>query len=554
MLTELAIRNFAIADALDLEFQSGLLAITGETGAGKSLLVNALAFVLGERAQAEWIRTGADRCEVTAVFTWPRDSLPMARELGLDTDEPLILRREFTTAGRGRVWVCDRPSSVATLRRLGKTLCDLHGQHQHQWLLDPQAHVAYLDASVDPGVREEYRQAFDQRERCRAALAAARDEIADAAGQKEFWEYQQRELERIDPRPDEYEELTARRDRIKHAAQLGGLYHLIEAELEAADDSVVPRLDQLSDRLRQASQFDSELSGWSTRLSEARELLEEVARESAGRRDTADESPAALEKIEARLHALYGLKKKFGGSLENAIAQRDRLAERLARVADADHTLKQLSGALSEADEIVSEAGGKLFTARSEAAARLCDVLRKPLSRLGLGRDAITLRHRELPRDQWHSDGPDQVEFLLCANPNEEPRPLTRVASGGELSRVMLALKSVLPGGDRVGTLVFDEIDSGIGGETATRVADMLAGLAKGRQVLVITHLHQIAARADRQWSVDKKTVRGRSVPVVVELDSESRIEALGRLIAGGAATPQSRAAARTLVDNGSGG
>jgi len=550
MLQILKVRDFGLVDQADLEFPAGFICITGETGAGKSLLVNALAFVLGERAQTEWIRTGVDTCEVTALFV-PHPGSPALEylaELGIPCDEALILRRDFSRAGRGRVFINDRPTTVQALKKLGGFLCDLHGQHQHQWLLDPESHRHYLDRFVASQTVTGYAEAFAAARRHQAALETLKQEIAQAREKREFWAYQKKELDAVDPQPNEYEELTARRDRIRHGAELAELYLQAQAELESADDSLSPRLHQLASRLRKQASLDPDLTGWAARLSEARTVLDEVAREVAARLADDQDDVTSLEAIEARLHSLYKLKQRFGGSLEAAIAEREVLTARLAQVDDADTLRRDLSRQVDLAEATLGRAAEDLTTARKAAAKVFVRALRKPLSDLGLGKDPITVWHKLLDRAQWKKEGPDEIEFLLAANPKEEPKPLARIASGGELSRVMLALKAVLPGQDRVGTLVFDEVDSGIGAVTGARVAELLARLAGGRQVLVITHLHPIAARADSHWLVVKRSVGGRHVPTVKPLSESERIEELGRLIAGGEVTKESRAAARALV------
>jgi DNA repair protein RecN (Recombination protein N) len=550
MLRTLSIRDFGLVDKIDLEFAAGLTCITGETGAGKSLLVNALAFVLGDRAQTEWIRTGSETCEVSAVFetAGPGPAGALLDELGIPAGEPVIVRRDFGRTGRGRVFVSDRPVTVQSLKRLGQFLCDLHGQHEHQWLLDPASHRHYLDRFVDPDVLGRYQDAFDDYSKRRLALEELREHIARANSEKEFWAFQLKELDQVDPRPGEYEELAARRDRIRHRAELTEAYLLAEAEIDAADESLAPRLHRLAGELRRRASLDPDLASWAARLDEARTQIGDVAREAGSRLAEADGEPAELEALEARLHRLYKLKQRFGGSLEAAIVERDALRTRLAGVEHSDAELGALAREVEKARAALDRSADELRQARRRGAEELARALRKPLAELGLGKDPVRIAERPLEPEAWQISGPDEIEFLLAANPREEPRPLARIASGGELSRVMLALKAVLPGQDRVETLVFDEVDSGIGAVTGARVGEMLKALGSGRQVIVITHLHSVAALADHHWVVTKQAKRGRNVPTVTMLSAAERIEELGRLIAGGEATRESRAAARALV------
>lgn len=550
MLTELAIKDFGIAESLRLEFSAGMLCITGETGSGKSIIVNALAFVLGERGQSEWVRTGAEKCEVTAVFSDSGGvvSATLATELGLDPSEPLVLRRELAKDGRSRVWLNDRPGTVSALKRLSSGLCDLHGQHSHQWLLNPDSHVTFLDAFLNRDVLNLYTNAFNEWERCSLALAATESEISESGRQKEFWEFQLKELDRVDPQPNEYDELSAQRDRIRSFAELGDLFRLLDAELSSADDSLIPRLGDLEQRVLKALKRAPHLEPWVAGLANARTHLEELATMVSREMTGSEPESQSLDSIEARLHQLYTLKQKFGGSLEAAAQERDALRSKLEQAQDSAHILDTLREARQIADGVLIKEAKKLASAREQAAIRLVDALKAPLSELGLGSSPLSVMRNDLPRESWHAGGTEHIEFLLSANPNEDPKPLTKIASGGELSRVMLALKSVLPGGDRVKTLIFDEVDTGIDAQTASRVAERLASLAVGRQVVVITHLHPIAARADHHWLVKKERVGGRHVPRVLVLDSAQRLAVLGGLIAGGDVTKESLEAARALV------
>jgi DNA repair protein RecN (Recombination protein N) len=401
---------------------------------------------------------------------------------------------------------------------------------------------------VDVGLRSAYAASFAAHRRCQSAFSAFTESLATALKQRDFWTFQLQELERVDPQPGEYEDLKRRRERIRHAASLGELYRLLDAELSGADDSIAQRLSELEQRLERASGMDPGLSDWIRKLAEARLGIEELGASVSRRMLDDDGSPEALEALEKRLHALYRLQQKFSGSLEDAIQEREKLTRRLRDLADAERRTGELKTALGNAEVELDDAAKALHEARAKGARRLVSALHQPLAELGLGDDPISIEHQMLSRESWTEGGPDRVELMLAANPREEPKPLARIASGGELSRVMLALKSVLPGGDRVGTLVFDEIDSGIGGETAARVARRLGALAKGRQVIVITHLHPIAASAEHHWEVAKRSVAGRHVPSVRVLSDRERVEALGRLIGGGQTTRESRAAARTLV------
>jgi DNA repair protein RecN (Recombination protein N) len=549
MLIELSVSNFGIAEHIRWSPGTGLVVLTGETGAGKSLLVTALGFLLGDRAQSEWLRSGADRAEVAGLFVSPVGSGRLLKDLGITPGDDFIVRRELTASGRSRTWVNDRPITQASLRALTEGLCDLHGQHQHQWLLNPEHHADYLDRFIPGDETSRYAHAFRQWQRTRAALDAFLGELSTAQTQKDFWTFQLAEFERVDPQPGEYEELERKRSALRRSTDLAELYRLVEAELSAADDSVAPRLGHLVSRLNRDQSQDEQIAGWIGRLEVAKSSVEEVA-SSVSRALLLEDLPEeSLEQIEGRLHALYSLKKKFGGSMERVLRERDQLTVRLQTLEDSEVQQGDLEKARSQAWSNLEETAARLNAARGQAASDLTSALSGPLSDLGLGKSAISVAIRDLAAADWTEQGSEAVEFMLETNPGETPKPLAKIASGGELSRIMLALKSVLPGTDRVGTLVFDEVDTGIGGETAARVAELLAHLSRGRQVIVISHLHQIASRADVHFEVTKTRSNGRYVPSVKELTDPERVAAVGRLIAGGSPTPEALAAARVMVE-----
>ena len=541
MLTELRLSDFALADSLVFEPAPGLLAVTGETGSGKSLLVNALAFVTGQRAPSEFVRSGAARCEVTAAFR-VNQTEPFTE--WLDGSEPvLILRRELTLEGKSRGWINDRPVPLGALKRAGLHLCDLHGQNQHQGLLDPASHAAFLDGFLSGPAKAHYERAFDLWTSCRDTLRTHRETFSSSLEQKDFWEFQRGELERVNPRPGEYEELEARRAKLKAGEQMSQLQEGLLLELSDSEAGLIPRLARLLTRLESAGHTE-----WGPHLRTALESLQEAER-TLGRTAWEPDAPdMTLEHIEQRLHALYSLKKKFGGSLEAAMAQREKLAANLRFLEDAANEQVRLEREEAGAASRLSSAGRALSEAREQAASRMRKALATPLADLGLGKDPVHVQQVELPFEQWFRTGSTGVEFLLAANPGERPKPLAKIASGGELSRIMLGLKSVAPAAQLVETLVFDEIDAGIGGGTAARVAHQLKALSSGRQVIVITHLHQIAAQADAHCEVRKVSREGRHVPELRTVREPDREAALARLIAGEEPKPRAERAARSTL------
>lgn len=541
MLTELRLKDFALADSLVFEPESGLLAVTGETGSGKSILVNALAFVTGQRSTPEFVRTGADRCQVTAVF---RVSTPAPFDEWLEGSEPeLILRRELRSEGKSRGWINDRPVSLAALKRAGAQLCDLHAQNQHQGLLDSESHAAFLDMFLRGEAKAFYETAFDQWTVCRDALSAHREKFHSSLEQKDFWEFQRSELERVNPLPGEYEELEARRSRLRDGVERSRLHHGLWLELTDPEAGLVPRLARLLTQLEGTG-----TSAWGPHVRGAIENLQEVERALGRSALEPERENASLDLLEARLHALYGLKKKFGGSLEAALAEREKLAKNLEFLELAEQEQRRLEREEAEAATRLREAAQTLVEARRKAEARMRKALEEPLSDLALGSDPVSVQQDDQPFEAWTRSGPTHVEFLLSANPGERPKPLAKIASGGELSRILLGFKSVAPGAQKVETLVFDEIDSGIGGATASRVAQRLKALSTGRQVIVITHLRQIAELSDRHVEVRKVSRDGRHVPELRTLRANEREAALARLMHGDTADPGGERGTRTAA------
>ncbi len=544
MLKELQVQDLALVERARVAFGPGLNLLTGETGSGKSLIVDALGLVLGARATLEQVRAGAERARVEALFDL--EDAPAARralaDLGQEPNAELVLSREIGRRSVARI--NGRPGTPAQLRELGKLLVGIHGQHEQRLLLDQDAQTSLLDAFAGAlAAREAVAAAHAD---WAAAVARLQELVrlqARGRREEEYLRWQLHELRSANLRPGEDEELIAERAVVRHAARL---VELVGGAIEAlrGDES----LPSATVAVRQGAELDP-------RLREAAERLEAVAAEVADlgaqlRRylEGIDADPGRLEAIESRLALLDQLKRRHGGSLESAIAERDRLQAQLATMEDLGGAIERAAREAAAARAALDEAAAALTALRVDGAARLGRAVSMELA--GLRLEGALFEVRLHPRSEVAADGAEAAEMWFAANPGEAPGPLARVASGGELSRVMLAVRTTGAEADRLPTLVFDEVDTGIGGETAVQVGLRLKALGGRRQVLVVTHLAQIACFADHHLVVEKVPgPGGRNVVRVQELDEvRDRARELARMMSGGV-TEKALARAHELLE-----
>ena len=549
MLLELRIQDFAVIDRVSVRLAPGLNVLTGETGAGKSIVVGALSLLLGERASADLVRAGADRAVVEGVFDVAErpDVLELLADQGLEAEDGhLILRREVSATGRGRAWVCGAATTAAFVGELGRRLVDLHGQHEHQTLLRPDEQRAILDAYAEStaladAVRSaharvlEYRRELMELERRRAAVEQRADLLR----------FQVEEIEAARLREDEEELLEAEAQRLEHAEDLARLSGTLHQALYAAEDSITERLGDLRRTLDHLIRIDPTQAEARELLESALYTLDELGRRMGEYAARIEHDPARLDEIRRRQDLLFRLRTKYGPTLADVIATGRRAREELDILDRSTLDRRALEKEEAEARAELERLAGELSARRAAAAQRLAEEVGGLLPELGLaGRFEVALD----PLPEIGAAGAEAVEFRVALNVGFEPRPLARVASGGELSRVMLALKTILARLDRVPSLVFDEIDAGIGGVTANRVAANLRRVAECHQVFVITHLPQIAARADHHLRVEKVEVGGRAATRLTELTGEERVRELARMLGGDPDSATSLEHARELL------
>ncbi len=551
MLIGLSIRNVVLIERLEIGFDAGLCALTGETGAGKSILLDALGLALGARSDAGLVRHGSDQATVTAEFDLSDDhrSLALLRDHDLPDGDTLMLRRSVNRDGRSRAFINDQPVGVALLRQVGETLVEVHGQFDTAGLLNPRTHREALDAfaglQADIGRVEAawrtWRQVEDEKAQAEAQAAQARAE-------EDYLRHAVSEFDALDPQPQEEEALADRRAMLMHREKL----------MEAISDAV----DQISGE----TSADHALGG-------ARQLLERVADKAAGRLDPilegldralAETAEAAadlqslsadidldvgeLESLEERLFSLRAAARKYGVDVDGLAGLRAEMAEKLSLIEGEGDRLTQLAKTAELARAGYLEAAEALSDARLRAAGDLDVAIAAELPPLKLEKAHFATAVEILPESEWGSHGRDRVAFQVATNPGAPPGPLNRVASGGELARFMLALKVVLARGGSAPTLIFDEVDSGISGAVAAAVGDRLGRLGRDVQVLVVTHSPQVAARAGSHWRVAKAAAGDRAATTVAALADDERREEIARMLSGATVTDQARAAADSLI------
>lgn len=533
MLELLHIENIAIIEAADIEFAPGFNALTGETGAGKSIVIDSLSAVLGQRTSRELIRTGADKAFVSAAFSGTVPELTETLGIQAEADGTLLLQREIQTDGKNICRVNGRPVTVGQLRALGAQLLNIHGQHDGQQLLDEEQHIVYLDSFGRAGsLINTYAEKYKHFTDIRRQIGALQMNEAEKARRVDTLQYQIEELRRAKLTPGEEEELTARRGMLRNAEKFLGAVAGADYALNGDDSGggALSALRQAQDALGGVRHLDDAFGQLYERLGEAYSEVYDIAATVEDKRGELDVSPGELDRVESRMDLLYRLKKKYGATVEDMLDYQARCEAELAQIEDAGDTLARLEQALSRAEKEARQVAQALSDARKAAADRLTSQILAELQQLDMGKIRFAVDFAEKPLD---SDGMDTVRFLMSANVGEELRPIHKIASGGELARIMLAMKNVLSEQDHVGTMVFDEVDTGVSGRAAQKVAEKMARISRRKQVLCVTHLPQLAAMADTHFSVEKGERGGRTYTEVRRLDREQRRRELARLTGG---------------------
>ena len=567
MLKRLYIRDYAIIDELTIDFSNGLNIITGETGAGKSILIDALGLLLGDRASSEDVRQGAGKSVVEGFFSISSNDHvhTFLQNHKYDDGDELIIRREVSAKGGSRAFINDSPAQIALLKEVGNGLIDLHGQHDHQTLLRSETHLHLLDnAGGLQGMVNDYCSGYEQILSLASEIKSLLKREAELRQKEEFYEFQLQEIDGVDPKPGEDEELLRELKIRENSEQLYELVTGLHTLLYEENNSVRDKLLRARTMLDQLTEIDVDFNERRDECASTIVVVEEIAKSLQRYSVSIEFAPEELEGMRERLHALNGLRKKFGGTLQAVLEYREMISKEIALAKNYDLTIEKKRAKLRDLQKSVGKLGLRLSRKRSETAKKVEKAVAKTLQELGIehGRFSVQIDHHDSSPDSdvalcvndgWYEanlHGIDTIEFYISTNLGEDPKALARTASGGEISRVMLALKTILAKNDRLPLLVFDEIDTGISGRIATKVGTAMKNLASYHQIIAITHLPQIAAMSRHHYVVEKEQSNGRTVTRVRKLELEEHTREVAKLVSGEDVTESSLLTARELIES----
>lgn len=563
MLLQLDVSNLVLIEEEHLELGSGFHVLTGETGAGKSMLVDALGLVLGVRARPDWVRAGAKEAEVSALFDVSSDSevLQLLDGFGIPVEHgELVVRRIVQGEGRSRAYLNGRLATASQLQEVGPLLCDIASQHESVRLTDAGTHGAYLDAYAGlDAMRAELASMFQELNALERRRETLQSKLRTRAEQEDYLSFQLREIDELDPKEGEETELLQRRGRLRHAGRLATSTREAAHRLYESENAICDELHRLAGELTQAAELDGSLAPLARTVDAARAELADAARELGRYAEGVEANPAELAELEERTFRLQKLLRKHGPTTTELLAERARIGDELRQLEGGNEELAEVGRVLEAKLEEAALHARRLSMARREAADALADAIGRELGKLAMGRARVVVDVAELPAEKGAlmvdgarlgPFGIDRVEFLIAPNPGESPKPLRRIASGGELSRALLALKRVLAEKGPRGTYVFDEVDAGVSGAVAEVIGQSIREIAAHRQVLCITHLPQIAALADVHWVVAKTERDGRTHTSVRKLEASERVDEIARMIGGVKVGQAARSAAVELLQD----
>lgn len=551
MLADLFIKNIAIIDSLHVSFQPGLNVLSGETGAGKSIIIDAVNLILGGRASADLIRTGEEEASVECLFDlsgvdWVAERLGAA---GIDAGTELLVKRTVSRSGRNRVFMNGGPSTLSFLSEISSRLVNIYGQHESQTLLRPENHLFLLDGygRLEP-LRERYRSLHEEYIKTREEILALERDERDTFRRIDLLSFQVREIDEAALSLGEDQTLAEERQRLANAERLirasRGAYDV----LYDGEGALLGGLRRVIADLEETGKIDPELSPYAARLREAYLQLEDAALSLRDYGARLENDPERLGEVEDRIDLIRRLERKYAPTIEEILAFRDAVEDELRKLTHRDETLGELRTKLAELEQSLREAGGELSRRRAESARALTRDMERELSELAMKN--ARFRVGFFPHEEPKAAGMERIEFLFAPNPGEAPKTLAKIASGGELSRLMLALKQIHPESD-VPTLIFDEVDSGIGGAVSATVGRKLKRVSVGQQVLCITHLPQVAACADHHFKVEKRTESGRTRTSLEMLSDDMRVHELARMLGGAKVSEKALEHAREMMEDG---
>ncbi len=547
MLQLLHIENIAVIEQADITFDRGFNVLSGETGAGKSIIIDAISAILGERAYREMIRTGAEKAFVSAVFDMVPE-LPWFAEYQVPYEQELLIQREIFLDGRNTCRVNGRGITVSQLRGLGRQLITIHGQHDSQQLFDEQTHLGFLDAfAADETLLHNYAEKWEKVRSCKAALERLSMDESEKARRQEMLQHQIRELEKADLHPGEDETLEQRQKLLLNGEKLSAALNDAIVALFGDEDNRggTELMDEAVSSLSGALRFDDGLQPLHEKLRDLAFAVSDAGEELRDYRDSLNYSEEEIDAIGARLDLIHKLRRKYGSSCTEMLAYLDRARAELDDIIFADEKIRQAEKAYASAVSSAQSAALELRAARKTAAAELESRVSRELSELNMPKVRFVCEFNETDLGPY---GMDALRFLMSANVGEAVKPLSKVASGGELARIMLAMKNVMAEHDSVATMIFDEVDAGVSGRAAQKVAEKLRSVASGRQVLCVTHLPQIAALADYHLLISKSEQQGRTYTHVSALDHSGRVRELARMIGGAVITDTTLRSAEEML------
>ena len=555
MLEHLHIKNVALIRESEISFGEGLNILTGETGAGKSMVIDSLQFALGGRAGKDFLRHGEKMASVEAIFAVQSRSLQeKLEENGIEPEEDgsVLITRTLSETGKSVCRVNGSPVTVGMLKEFAEDLIDIYGPHEHQSLLNPSKHIRLLDRFCGAGfgdAMEEYKKSFLALKEIDKQLEALMGDESRREQRMDILSFQKEEIEAASLKLGEEEELLEQKKRLGSMEKLMRLTGESLALLYDGNDRMPSACDLLGDalaKLQEAAEYDSTLTSFADALEDAYAAVEDTARELKREAEKQENDPAALEEIEERLQVIYKLKRKYGGTVEAVLAFYDKVAEELDFLANSNEKAAEWMAAKEKEQKKLAAYAETLTARRKDTAEQVAEQIEKALQDMEMKGARFHIQIDE--KTDWTADGKDKVEFLISANAGEGLKPLSKIASGGEMSRVMLALKTVLVDADDIGTFIFDEIDTGVSGRTARKVGEKMRFLGKKRQILCITHLPQIAAMADSHFLFEKESNGAETTTKVTPLSEEGSVGEVARLMGGSDVTETTLAAARELI------
>lgn len=541
MLSQLYIENIAVIEKARIDFKAGFNVLTGETGAGKSILIDSIHAVLGERTSRELVRTGAKSAFVSAVFDGIcSEAAAGLEELGypLEEDGTLILQREIGADTKSSCHINGRPATVSILRKIGPLLINIHGQHESYGLLSPESHIGYLDGTGLPADRlSEYRRAYEAMRKAKENFDSCIMDETQKARRMDLLKYQIDELEQANLRAGEEEDLNRRRTLYRNSEKIAGSLSEARSALDGDEENAgaLSAVSTAAQALKEARNYLPELTDLAERLEEISYGLDDCSSELRGYSAQLEYDPSEIDEVESRLDLLYRLGMKYGGTVDEMLAHLEEFQTELEKIRLSDENAAKFREDYKREKKRAEGFAAEISRWRKNAASEFSERVRQELQFLDMPNVTFEVHMEQVPLGPF---GWDKVEFYISTNPGEPAKPIAKIASGGELSRIMLAIKTVLAGGDEVGTLIFDEVDSGVSGSAAQKIGLKLREVSENRQVICVTHLAQIAALADTQYLIEKHVEAGRTFTQVLELNEEGRKQELARIMGGTRITP----------------